>query len=118
MADNDQKSERVIAPDDWDLVRFTDEMQLFEPFCAPRPVARREYSDKWKFPQPVGLELFTLSELFPEALLADIQSLTGTVLVPSHDKGALWIGADTEREAIIAKKKLTTLANCWVRSIR
>ena len=115
VADNKENSERVIPADTWDMVRLTDEeMQRLESLCAPRSVVRRKYRDKWKLPQLEALKFYTLPDLFPEVLLEEIQRLTQTVLISSHDRSFLWIGADSEREAAIAKKKLTTLANCWV----
>lgn len=116
MLSDDRKFVKVIRAEDWNASRLTDEeVQQFEPFCAPRSVARRKFRGKWILSHLPEFENFTVPDLFPGKLLEAIQEVTGTTLIVTHDRSMVWIGADTEREVAIAKKKLTTLTNCWVR---
>ena len=114
---DDDKLAKVVSADDWNTSQLGDEMMhQFEPFCTPRSVVRRKFRGKWDLPHINELENFTVSDVFPNNLLVAIQEVTGTILVVTPGQSMVWIGADTEREVAIVKKKLTTLINCWVRS--
>ncbi|KAI1505271.1 hypothetical protein F5X99DRAFT_430533 [Biscogniauxia marginata] len=97
---------------DWrDKGGFTPEqLEKYDKFMYPYEVAHSNYRGTWNLPDNLVGEGVSTRELLPGNALSDLQQLTGATVFVSFDGSTVYIGAESEAELSVARRKLDTLA--------